>query len=237
MKPDQTVTKNVLLALLSPAAFSHMAPSMHIEEHPCGKILVERNDSYSYAYFPEKGMVSSVIETDSGFPIEVGTVGREGFAGIPMLLGSRISELKLFSQLGGWGWHIAPVDFERLLTNNAEIRQVLNRFTMTTMFQSTQTIACNRVHSMRQRCARWLLAADDREQSRTVDLTSEYLAMMIGDGQGVARTLDDLNYAGLIRYDDNSVELENRDGLEAAACGCYAEIRMHFEQTMGLGRL
>jgi CRP-like cAMP-binding protein len=237
MKLEQTKTKNILLMLLSPTAFDAISPFMQYQHHDEGMVIVEKNELFKYAYFPEAGFVSSVVETERDFPVEVGVVGREGFAGVPMLLGTRSSKLKLFSQLDGYGWQIDSGDFERILIMSSEIRQVCNSFIMTAMFQATQTIACNRNHSLKQRCARWLLTATEREPTRSVSLTRRYLAMMIGYEQRVAKTLRSLKDANLIRYDTDSVLVNDRDGLEALACECYAEVKANFDQAMGLTQL
>lgn len=229
VKPDQAATKNILLTLLSPQAFSYLAPFMRLLDHPRDMVLVEKKNNFRYAYFPEEGLISSVVETQRGSPIEVGTVGREGFVGIPMVLGTRLSETKLFSQLAGSGWEVDAGDFESVLENNSEIRQLCNRFIMTAIFQATQTIACNRTHSLEQRCARWLLMSTDREQIRSVSLTRAYLAMMVGYEEGVSVTLDGLRERDIVRYEIDSVVIKNREKLETITCECYSEVKANFE--------
>ena len=232
MRPVQLATKNVLLGLLSTEAFEQLAPFMHMREHPDAMTLVDTQEDFKYAYFPEEGLISSVVDTQRGTPIEVGTVGREGFAGIPMVLGSRASALRLFSQLEGFGWQIEVADFETILKNNYEIRQTCNRFIMTSLFQATQTIACNRVHSLKQRCARWLLTATDRDQRRSVRLTNAYLAMMVGYEDGVSETMKNFEVAGLVRNDRLSVAIDDRKGLELISCECYADVKTNFDFVM-----
>ncbi len=205
----------------------------HIE-HPRNALIAEKDEPFKYAYFPDEGMVSIVLVTQEGVPIEVGTVGKEGFVGIPILLGAEISDRKLFSQVPGHGWRIDTKDFATAVNENAELRKLCQRFTLTMINQISQTAACNRLHTIEERCARWLLLAHDRDTSRTVDLTQEFLSMMLGVRRsGVNIAVKTLEKAGLIEHGRGSIRVLDRKGMEQVSCSCYEEVKQYFQQTMG----
>lgn len=235
MRCDQSKSRNILLKSLSQVSFQHLASKLHYIEHPRKALVAEKDEPFKYAYFPEEGMVSIVLVTPEGTPVEVGTVGKEGFVGIPMLLGSDISDRKLFSQVAGHGWRIAPDDFRAELVANADLRSVCQKFTLTMINQVTQTAACNRLHSIEERCARWLLLAVHKDETQTVELTQEFLSMMLGVRRsGVNIAVKTLEKAGLVEHLRGSVRILDRAGIEAVACGCYEEVKRFFEQTMGV---
>jgi CRP-like cAMP-binding protein len=179
-------------------------------------------------------MVSIVLVTGEGIPIEVGTIGREGFVGIPVILGSRISDRKMFSQVPGRGWRIETDDFIEMLDRFTALRELCQLFTLTMINQISQTAACNRLHTIEERCARWLLLAHDRDTSRTVDLTQEFLSMMLGVRRsGVNIAVRTLEKAGLVEHGRGFVKILSRSGMESISCGCYREVRDYFEATMG----
>ncbi len=166
--------------ILSPNALEQVAGKLEHIEHPRKAMIAEKDQPFNYAYFPDEGMVSIVLVTTEGVPIEVGTVGKEGFVGIPILLGADISDRKLYSQVPGHGWSMDTGDFRKAVNEIAELRNLCQLFTLTMINQISQTAACNRLHTIEERCARWLLLAHDRDTSRTVDLTQEFLSMMLG---------------------------------------------------------
>lgn len=227
-------TQNILLNSLSGSSFEHIADKLEHIEHPRNALIAEKDAPFKYVYFPDEGMVSIVLVTTEGSPIEVGTVGKEGFVGIPILLGAEISDRKLFSQVPGHGWSMATEDFRVALNETIELRELCQRFTLTMINQISQTAACNRLHSIEERCARWLLLAHDRDKSRTVDLTQEFLSMMLGVRRsGVNIAVKMLQKAGLIEHGRGFVRVVDRVGMEEVSCGCYEEVKQYFQQTMG----
>jgi len=234
MKAQEHPFKNILLKSLSPESLELITGKLRHIQHPRNALIAEKDEPYKYAYFPDEGMVSIVLVTSEGTPIEVGTVGKEGFVGIPILLGSGISDRKLFSQVPGHGWRIETEQFRTALKEIVELRELCQRFTLTMINQISQTAACNRLHTIEERCARWLLLAHDRDTSRTVDLTQEFLSMMLGVRRtGVNVAVRTLEKAGLIEHGRGFVRILDRSGMEQISCGCYQEVKQYFHQTMG----
>jgi len=234
MSKNNTVYQNILLKSLSPSSFAKIKDKLTHIEHPRKALIAEKGEPFKYVYFPDEGMVSIVLVTTEGIPIEVGTVGKEGFVGIPVLLGADISDRKLFSQVPGHGWSMGTKNFKDAIDNDLELRRICQRYTLTMLNQVSQTAACNRLHSIEERCARWLLLAHDRDTARTVDLTQEFLSMMLGvrrSGVNIAiRTLEKL---GLIEHSRGSIRILDRKAMEEISCGCYEEVKQYFQQTMG----
>ncbi len=234
MKQSEYQFKNVLLNSLSSTALEQISGKLEHIEHPRKAMIAEKDQPFNYAYFPDEGMVSIVLVTPEGIPIEVGTVGKEGFVGIPILLGADISDRKLYSQVPGHGWSMDTGDFRRAVNEIGELRNLCQLFTLTMINQISQTAACNRLHTIEERCARWLLLAHDRDTSRRVDLTQEFLSMMLGVRRsGVNIAVRTLEKAGLIEHGRGFVRILDRKGMEQVSCGCYDEVKRYFRQTMG----
>jgi CRP-like cAMP-binding protein len=234
MKRNINGSENIILQSLSSESFEKISSKLTHIQHPRKTLIAEKGEPFKYAYFPDEGMVSIVLVTTEGIPIEVGTVGKEGFVGIPILLGADISDRKLFSQVPGHGWKMETKDFREALNDVTDLRLLCQRFTLTMFNQVSQTAACNRLHSIEERCARWLLLAHDRDTSRTVDLTQEFLSMMLGVRRsGVNIAIRTLEKAGLIEHKRGSIRILSRKDMEEVACGCYDEVRQYFQQTMG----
>jgi len=234
MNEPRPEIKNILLKSLSAHALERVADKLQHIQHPRKAMIAEKDQPFNYAYFPDEGMVSIVLVTTEGVSIEVGTVGKEGFVGIPILLGADISDRKLYSQVPGHGWRMDTNDFRTAVNEIVELRTLCQRFTLTMINQISQTAACNRLHTIEERCARWLLLAHDRDTSRTVDLTQEFLSMMLGVRRsGVNIAVRTLEKAGLIEHGRGFVRILDRKGMEQVSCGCYEEVRQYFRQTMG----
>jgi CRP-like cAMP-binding protein len=234
MKQSEYQFKNVLLNSLSSTALEQISGKLEHIEHPRKAMIAEKDQPFNYAYFPDEGMVSIVLVTPEGIPIEVGTVGKEGFVGIPILLGADISDRKLYSQVPGHGWSMDTGDFRKAVNEIGELRNLCQLFTLTMINQISQTAACNRLHTIEERCARWLLLAHDRDTSRRVDLTQEFLSMMLGVRRsGVNIAVRTLEKAGLIEHGRGFVRILDRKGMEQVSCGCYDEVKHYFRQTMG----
>jgi len=234
MKSNSTGSTNIILNSLPASAFKKIAGKLTHIEHPRKALIADKGEPFKYAYFPDEGMVSIVLITTEGIPIEVGTVGKEGFVGIPLLLGADVSDRKLFSQVPGHGWRMDTGDFVAAVNSIIELRLLCQRFTLTMINQISQTAACNRLHTIEERCARWLLLAHDRDTSRTVDLTQEFLSMMLGVRRsGVNIAVKTLVKAGLIEHSRGSIKILDRKQMEEISCGCYEEVKQYFHQTMG----
>jgi CRP-like cAMP-binding protein len=187
------------------------------------------------AYFPVDCVLSVVTQMKDGGSIEVGTIGREGVSAIPLLLGATTSANECYCQVPGYAVVIDAAQFRQLIAaGNDRFRRLLDRFLQAYVNMLGQLAACNGMHNIYERTARWLLMTHDRVDSDTINLTHEFLAMMLGARRsGVTIAAATLQQAGFIRYAHGHIELLDRVGLEGAACECYEVAR---EQFAGLLR-
>jgi CRP-like cAMP-binding protein len=185
-------------------------------------------------YFPIDAVLSVVTEMRDGGSIEVGTVGREGASAIPLLLGATTSANESYCQVPGRAVVVSRALFHRLLSSDAGFRALLDRFLQAYVNMLGQLAACNRLHGIYERCARWLLLTHDRVGSSQIALTHEYLAMMLGSRRsGVTVAAAALQRAGFIRYTHGHIVILDRDGLEEASCECYGVAIAQFGLLLG----
>jgi hypothetical protein len=164
-----------------------------------------------------------------GTQIEVGTIGREGMSAIPLLMGATTTENHSYCQVRGAAITIPADLFSHIMRTNPSFRALLDRFLQAYVNMLGQLAACNRLHSVYERCARWLLMTHDRVLVDEIPLTHEFLAMMLGTGRsGVTIAAATLQQAGFIRYSHGLIVIRDRQGLEDAACECYEVARAQF---------
>jgi CRP-like cAMP-binding protein len=179
-------------------------------------------------YFPIDCVLSVVTRMKDGRQIEVGTVGREGVSAIPLLLGATTTANESYCQVPGRAIEIDAALFRSLKTE-PRFRQLLDRYVQAYVNMLGQLAACNRLHSVYDRCARWLLMTQDRVDSSNIRLTHEYLAMMLGtDRSGITIAAGALQSANLISNGRGCITILDRPGLEAVSCECYDVAKEQF---------
>jgi CRP-like cAMP-binding protein len=184
--------------------------------------LQEPGDPIDYVYFPLSGVISMVNEPNPGDIVEIGTVGREGFAGVPVLLGATSVESRAVVQVPGEAVRVRAAVFQEFLQRDSRFRALLMRYVLAFLTQVAQSASCNRLHEVQERCARWLLQTHDRVGGESFPLTQEFLAQMLGvHRQTVTIAAGMLQKAGFIQYVRGVVTILDREGLERAACNCY----------------
>ena len=208
----------------------------HLE--PCQleplQLLVDGNAPITHVYFPDSGIISVLSRLDDGTLIENGTVGYEGMAGLPLVLGVDWTPSVILGQVPGTSHRVAAAAFRELLPSLPTLTNLLHRYVDDVLAQVSQSLACNSLHSVDQRCARWLLMTDDRVAGSEFLLNHEVLAQMLAVRRaGVSEAAGALQRAGLIRYARGRVTVVNRAGLEAASCECYGVIRAQRQQLLG----
>ena len=163
---------------------------------------------------------------NDGSQIEIGTIGREGMSAFPLLMGASATANNAYCQVPGNAVRIEANVFRELEATNGGFRQLLDRYLQGYVNMLGQLAACNRLHSIYERCARWLLMSHDRVDYDEIPLTHEYLAMMLGTGRsGVTIAAATLQQAGFIRYAHGKITILDRHGLEGVACECYEVAR------------
>jgi CRP-like cAMP-binding protein len=178
-----------------------------------------------HVYFPTAGVISLVASLEEGATVEVGIIGFEGMVGTPVLLGSETASNEAFGQIAGTALRLPTGVLLDRVDQSRTLRLRLLRFVQALAFHAAQSAACNARHTIDERCARWLLAAQDRVGGNELVLTHEFLGMMLGVRRaGVTVAAGALQRAGFIRYRQGRVTVLDREGLENAACECYRAI-------------
>jgi CRP-like cAMP-binding protein len=188
--------------------------------------LHEPHRALEFAYFPNEGLISLLIELNDGRTVEVGLLGNDGALGMTGVLGLKRSPLRAVVQIAGDGFRIRVDTLRELLPLNPELREILGRCAARMAMQVAQTSACNRLHKIEERLARWLLIAQDRMRSDTVRITHDFLATVLGsDRPSVSLAAGMLQRNGIIRCVRGSITILNRKKLEQFTCECYGVIR------------
>jgi CRP-like cAMP-binding protein len=230
--------RNRLLRALSDAAYAQLVPRMEKVSLTMGQVLYEADTPIEHAYFIQRGVASLVAPVDQGERgwgrvVEVGTIGNEGMVGLPLVLGADREPVRAFIQVPNGAWRISANDLLVALEETDGLRALLHRCVQTFLNQVGQGSACNRAHSVGERCARWLLMTHDRVGEDEFVLTHEFLAAMLGVRRaGVTVAAGMLQKAGLIRYVRGNITVVDRGGLEAASCPCYGTIRESYERLL-----
>lgn len=200
----------------------------HLEPFPLKyhQSLHESAAEIDSAYFLNKGMVSLVVQTTDGRSVEVGIVGREGCAGATLAAGIKRSPYCSIVQIAGDGQRVRADVLTEIMESSPELKRLMNRYSQIQGMQVAQLAACNRLHEIENRLARWMLMCQDRIESDMLPMTHEFFAQMLGAGRpSVTLAAGVLQRAGYIRYTRGKVTILNRPGLEGAACECYRVIQ------------
>jgi CRP-like cAMP-binding protein len=188
-------------------------------------LLNEMGEPIEYCYFVNSGLASILNVTADGKSVEVGLTGKEGLVGLPLVVGLKTSASRVVVQIAGTAFRLSATNMVRVLRKCAQLEKRLNRYSQELGMQSMQVAACNRLHEVPQRLARWLLMSQDRIGGDLVPLTQEFLAHMLGTRRAsVTVGAGILQRAGLITYTRGAVTIVNRRNLEEAACECYEVI-------------
>ncbi len=185
----------------------------------------EPNQPITHVYFPETAVISLVTLLDAA-SIEAITIGNDGFVGLPVFHGPGSTVTRAGCQMPGRSWRLTFAEFMKVCGDSAPLRRALNRYSQLVIETISQSAACNRIHVIEERCARWLLMSNGRVGFSEIPLTQEFLAQMLGVRRpGVTVAIGILERAGLISHGRGRITVTNRAGLEAASCECYAAIR------------
>jgi CRP-like cAMP-binding protein len=185
-------------------------------------VLHETGDTLKSAYFPNSGLVSILSVFPDGKSVEVGLVGKEGFIGLPLVAGFRTAPTRAIAQIEGSVFRVDGETLVALLRQCPTLDRQLQQFSQIMAMQVTQIAACNRLHEVNERLARWLLMSADRIESNSVPLTQELIAQMLGTRRSsVTVAAGMLQKAGLIAHTRGDVRIVNRRKLEEVACECY----------------
>ena len=225
--------RNKLLAKLPREELEVISPHLEPMEMRQHLILHEVFEPITHVHFVERGVASLVNEPDNGDIVEMATVGPEGMVGFPVLLRTYAIPSRAIVQIAGDALCMKTADFERVLPRMPRLHDMLLRYTMALINQISQTTACNRLHEVHERCARWLLQTHDRVEGDSFLLTQEFLSQMLGVHRptvSVAAAM--LQKAGLIQYTRGQITIVDREKLETASCSCYRTITDEYRRLL-----
>lgn len=225
---------NTILLSIPDHEFTVLRPSLEFVEPSYRQTLHEPGERIDYAYFLNGGMVSFMIVTSDSRSVEVGIAGKEGVVGAQLAVGVHRSPYRTIVQMPGDGLRIGAGELEQVLLLTPQLNLLLNRYAQIQGLQVAQLAACNRLHEIEQRLARWLLMSQDRVDSGSFPMTHDWLAQMLGTRRpSVTLAAGILQKAGMIEYTRGNVKILNRKSLEEAACECYQVIQQ-FNGELGL---
>ena len=225
---EDTPTRNRIIGALPKAELDSVLEALEPFPLPVNTVLYEAGEKIRYVYFPTSGCVSMVNRMDDG-SVEVGTVGMEGFTGLPLLLRDDQMPSRAFVQLGGSSFRMDAETFREIVDQNPAFERLLARYCLALFNQVAQSVACNRLHTLEARCARWLLMTHDRMAHERFLLTHEFLSYMLGVHRpAVTLAAGVLQRAGLIHYTRGVITVVDRGGLEKVACACYEITRRNY---------
>jgi CRP-like cAMP-binding protein len=223
--PDINPRTNHFLRELHPEDYDALMADAKIVALKFRKRLLRQDERVDAVYFPLTCMVSLLVTDDSQPQMELATIGREGVIGA----------VEVFQIQGAMGLHVIQIDgfavrveaiaFRSIVANRPQIQKLVYQHMYALLRQILYGAACNRIHSMEERCARWLLMTYDRAGADTFPLTQEYLSHMLGVRRSTVNVATGmLKKAGFIRYVRGRITVIDRSGLESAACDCYRAI-------------
>jgi len=224
--PPFPLVHNRLLAALPADEYARIAATLDVIPLTLKDFLHTPGDPIQYVYFPGGGFVSMVTVLADGRMVEIATVGREGMVGVSAMWGDiRTTSATMVQGETETCYRMAVDDFRREIQRHGRFAALTASFSQALFGFVAQSTACNAVHSVEQRLARWLLMASDRMESDAFPLTQEFAAMMLGATRPTVTVVAGaLQKAGLIRYHRGRITILDRDQLQRTSCECYAAV-------------
>jgi CRP-like cAMP-binding protein len=226
--PEGKPVSNHILLSVSDSEYSSLRPYLGYLSLPNHLVLHEAGGTLEFVYFPNRGLISLVVVMKDGKTAEAGIVGKEGCTGTLAAVGLSRSTLQAVVQITGDGFRVRVEALQNTLRSSPQLQSILSRYAAIRGMQVAQTAACNRLHDIEQRLARWLLMTQDRVESGSLHITHDFLATMLGTGRpSVSIAAGVLQKKELIEYTRGAVKIVNRKKLEDSACECYGVIRQY----------
>ena len=223
---DGAAAVNRLLATLPKNEYKRLLPNLKTVNLVLGEELYQPGEAIKYVYFPNDSIISLISELSETSWLEVGMVGNEGMAGLPVFMGVSSSSTHALVQGSGTAMRMSSVSVRKEANRLGSLHRLLHRYSHSLLTQVSQSSACNRFHLVNARLARWLLMTNDRLGVEEFPLTQEFLSSMLGvRREGVSKAAGALQAASLIHYSRGMITLLDRRGLVAQSCDCYTIIK------------
>ena len=224
---------NRLLAALPDAEYQRLIPHLEHVSLSLKQVLYEVGEPIEYVYFPHQSIVSALSTMEDGSMVEVGLVGNDGIVGIPAALGDNITATTAMVQVPDSAMRMKASLLKSEFQRGGSLQSLLLRYMQAQHAFVSQNAACNRLHYLEGRLARWLLLVCDRVESNELPLTHEFMSQMLGVRRaGVTEAANMLQQSGLIRYTRGKITILNRQELEATSCECYEIIKGEYARLL-----
>jgi CRP-like cAMP-binding protein len=229
----ETARGNRLLAALPGDEHERLLPALELVDTRVRDTFYEAGQPIRHVHFPISGVVSMIATLQDGGIVEVGAIGNEGMVGLPVFLGAETTPMTTFAQIPGPMARMRAQSLRAEMARSGPLLQVLHRYAQAFFTQLSQSVACNRLHSLRQRLARWMLMTQDRAGD-TFPMTHEFLGHMLGVHRpGVSEALQELQRAGALEHGKGRMRILDRAVLEAVSCECYRVVRDEHDRLIG----
>lgn len=227
-------TQNRLLAGLPSEDLTALHPHMEQVSLSHGQTVVKPDEPIPFVYFPLNSLLSLVTVMEDGLIVESGSIGREGMAGLPILLDAGTTPMQTLTQIPGQAIRVKAEIIKEAFDRGGALQKLFYRYIHTVIVVASQSAACNRLHRVEARLCRWLLMSSDGVGSEELPLTQEFLAAMLGIRRaGVSEAASKLQSNGLIRYSRGYIQIVDRKSLETFACECHGMVKAEYDRLFG----
>jgi hypothetical protein len=225
---------NRILAMLDEAEYEEILPMLERQDMPMKEPMVAANQPITIVDFPLYGVASQLATMRDGNLVEVGPIGREGTTGLPLFLGATTTPIDTLMQVPGESMRMSAGDFREAVDRLPGLRRGLQLYAESTVTSMAWWVACNRVHMIEQRLARWLLMTHDRVLGDNFSITQDFLAQMMGVRRAsVSDAASQMQESGYIRYLRGIMTIVDRLGLEELTCECYWVVAREWDRLLG----
>jgi CRP-like cAMP-binding protein len=227
-------TQNRLLASLPSEELKALLPHLEHVSLSRRQTIILPDEPIPFIYFPINSLLSLVTVMEDGSTVEAGAIGREGMAGLPILLDAGTTPMRTLTQIPGQAVRVKAQIIKEAFDRGGALRHILHRYIHTTIVVGSQSAACNRLHHLEARLCRWLLMSSDGVGSEELSLTQDFLGTMLGVRRaGVSEAASQLMDKGLIRYQRGRIQIVDKKSLETAACECYRVVKAEYDRLLG----
>jgi CRP-like cAMP-binding protein len=224
---------NKLLGKLPERDNQLLSPGLEEIKLNFGDVLYEVNAPIDHTYFVTQGTLSAVVVMEDGKMIEVATIGNEGAVGLPGASEVNLSANRVFAQIPGKALRIETAALREVVAESPTLAKLIGRYHAAFLYQASRSVACNGLHTVQQRCARWLLMTHDRVMTDEFMLTHEILAVMLGVRRAtVTDVLQPLQQQGIVGGGRGKITIVNRARLEKISCECYRAVTAEYEKLL-----
>jgi CRP-like cAMP-binding protein len=224
---------NSILAALSHAVFMGLKPHLRVVNLLSGQVLADSEQRVSSVYFPHTGILSCVVQTEKGWGIQTGMIGRDGVFGASQAMDHRISVNKVMVQVPGSASVADPGAVRQLAASSPEFRELVVRYDQYLLAQAQQAAACNALHDVERRTCAWLLRMHDLAGPE-LPLTQEFLAQMLGVTRSTITVVaQELQKSGMISYHRGKLRILDIDLIRRHACECPHTVQAHYRLMFG----